>query len=401
MMYDDELNEIVKAALLKKYEQIEERIKKTKPKNTWVHQYVWRKIKTEFGLIRLKIARYYVLKNNKKITFYFSEQLIFFRQNNNICEDLKRKIFEFSQLGMSYRNIQKALNSTISISTISKINQNFRLNNNLENNEKTNYLSLVKAIKPKNIYLEIDDSYQKMREFRGVKKYRNRMIIIHLGYDKNKKIIGKTVICESKKINDYHLNNYGFKTQIERIIKQKYGLDITKKQINLVVIGDGARWIKSLAKLLNANYLLDLFHIKLKAFKVFGFGKYQTKNKKLFAKYTNNGTSFYKKILSLIETNNALKAIKLLTDFMISAENGLLNKVKKKEIWEFIKYLRANLIGLNHFNKYWNIGSRTESFVSHLIKKNTTKKFGIFGQNTFFNKLLATQNSNLSYVFII
>ena len=43
---------------------------------------------------------------------------------------------------------------------------------------------------------------------------------------------------------------------------------------------------------------LDKFHLEKLAFIAFGYGKYNTKNKKMFQNHTINGVTFYKKVMN-------------------------------------------------------------------------------------------------------
>ena len=81
------------------------------------------------------------------------------------------------------------------------------------------------------------------------------------------------------------------------LIKQKIIENYGRLKFDLQVIGDGARWIKGISKLINASYILDKFHLEKLPFIAFGYGKYNTKNNKMFQNHTINGVTFYIKII--------------------------------------------------------------------------------------------------------
>jgi len=106
-----------------------------------------------------------------------------------------------------------------------------------EKQDQYNYKDLVKELNITKLYIEIDDSYQFVKSVFSIKKIRNRMIAIHLGKDKNNHIIGKSIILETKFLNENHLNN----DQIYQIIKRKIIEIYGTKTFKIQVIGDGAR----------------------------------------------------------------------------------------------------------------------------------------------------------------
>ncbi|WP_429978773.1 UPF0236 family transposase-like protein, partial [Mycoplasmopsis bovis] len=68
-----------------------------------------------------------------------------------------------------------------------------------------------------------------------------------------------------------------------------------RKQLNkfnsnkeIIVNGDGARWIKHLANELNASYSLDLFHIKKAINDTVGANKFASKENKIYFKNNIN-----------------------------------------------------------------------------------------------------------------
>jgi len=135
------------------------------------------------------------------------------------------------------------------------------------------------------------------------------------------------------------------------------------------------------------------------AFNAFGYGKYNTLNKKIFQHLTINGLSFYKNIMTFLYQNKIDHSITILQNFIEYYNLSISNK-KINEIFSFIKYVKNNRRGIENYQNKDYIGSRTELFVSHLIKKKTTKKFSFFSLKSFKNILKNTENENLHFIFI-
>lgn len=144
---------------------------------------------------------------------------------------------------------------------------------------------------------------------------------------------------------------------------------------------------------------LDKFHLEKLAFIAFGYGKYNTKNKKMFQNHTINGVTFYKKVMNILYKNNIGLAINCLKNFMINSSTDI-SESKKIEILNFMKYVVANRSGISNYQNDNCFGSRIEAFISHYIKRKTTKKFSLFSHDCFKNILKNQENENLKYIFV-
>ena len=75
---------------------------------------------------------------------------------------------------------------------------------------------MVKSLKISRLYIEAGDSYHYLKNSVSAEKVRNRMVAIHAGKDKNRVIIGKTILLESKFLSQNHLNNYDMSMLIKK-----------------------------------------------------------------------------------------------------------------------------------------------------------------------------------------
>ncbi|WP_283393044.1 hypothetical protein [Photobacterium phosphoreum] len=65
-----------------------------------------------------------------------------------------------------------------------------------------------------------------------------------------------------------------------------------------------------------------------------------------------------------------------------------------------MKYVVANRSGISNYQNDNCFGSRIEAFISHYIKRKTTKKFSLFSHDCFKNILKNQENENLKYIFV-
>ena len=77
---------------------------------------------------------------------------------------------------------------------------------------------------------------------------------------------------------------------------------------------------------------LDKFHLEKLAFIAFGYGKYNTKNKKMFQNHTINGVTFYKKVMNFLYKNNIDLAINCLKNLMINSSSDISESKKNRDI---------------------------------------------------------------------
>ena len=77
---------------------------------------------------------------------------------------------------------------------------------------------------------------------------------------------------------------------------------------------------------------LDTFHLEKLACIAFGYGKYNTKNKKMFQNHTINGVTFYKKVMNFLYKNNIDLAINCLKNLMINSSSDISESKKNRDI---------------------------------------------------------------------
>lgn len=367
--------------------------------NNWIiSRYKRRMLKTIFGIIWVKITMYKYKENGKWKTVMFENEYLKTMKNCNLDKALLNEILQLKG-NFTYKNITKLYpKNTISLASISNIFSKFKPKNDYRKFDDQSQKGNVK-----NVYIEIDDAFFNCKINNKKVNKRVRMIVMHSGKNNKNQVMNKTIIHEIKDKNNY-LDNQKLTLKIQKIAREIYGPDL-----NLIVIGDGAKYMKTLASSLGATFILDKFHLIKNLFSVIGYNQNNTRNKAIFHYFqVSNNQTFYSKIKELIENNqwnlavveleNVIDKLKKITCQLISKE-----KIDKKieEILSLIKYIKSNHLGLEHFNKKFNIGSRTEAFVSHTIKKIIKKKFSLYSLATIKNLLfLANKNDKQNYILL-
>ncbi|VEU76250.1 Uncharacterised protein [Mycoplasmopsis columboralis] len=370
-------------------EEIAFSLSKERKEKRWnIHSRITRKVKTSYGILLLQKIKY--RDKNRKIR-YFDNPVLKIPKYKNICEDLENKVFMLKLDGVSNRSIaQNHLNKAITRQYVSTILNSRKVEN------KVNFTA--ENIIHKNIlYVEVDDTFSYFRDKNNkIVKHRLRTIVCHTGKDKFNNLTNKTVIIQDTIVDKNNSSLHELYFKIRLLIYKHYGDQI--KQI--IFYGDGARYMKGLAKLLNSTYILDLFHLTRKLFMLCGFSKYNTKNKALFIDFLQqNKITLYRFSKLLIIKGKWQQAISLLEEEFAKRKDQI-SSTKIQELKDFYKYLKSNETAIVNYENEFNIGSHTEAFISHYVKKICKRKFAIYGNECFKNLLLMNIKNNENLIFI-
>ncbi|MEA4162630.1 Mbov_0401 family ICE element transposase-like protein [Mycoplasma sp. 4404] len=371
----------------------EYKISSERKQNKWfVHSKVRRKLITEFGILEVFITKYYKFVNGKKIVSQFENDYLRENKRQRVSIQLKEKIVNQYLREFSAKNIVEYFKNTFSKGSV------FLTIKKLRNQIKP-VIHKELAKDKEVVYINADDSFLKTRiQKRTIETQNIRSIMLHLGKDENSKILGKHSILEitpaiGKKNAKKDMKSWSI--YIKDKIKEVYGKDNMK----ILVSGDGAKWIKSLAQHLNADYIIDHYHLMKKGYETL-FCNTKTYKRNLdelrpIEKILNiNFYKTYKQYTDKFELDKSLELVK-----QIQKYNHLLSERKQKELRSLAIYLKNNSIATNKDNKYY-IGSHAETWISHVVKRYTTRKFTIFSIDTLKKIWLFNSNENLSFGFI-
>ncbi|MBN4089695.1 Mbov_0401 family ICE element transposase-like protein [Mycoplasma enhydrae] len=358
-------------------------------KEGWkVKDWIIRRLKHLEGEINVKIRRYY-RKIENRIEYYnvFNTK---FRdeKRKSITLSLKESAYKFFLKGLSYRAIADCF--SISHSTIFnyvKANQQ----NTLKNMQFMNYSQIAKT--KKTIYISVDDTYFKIKENKcHTSKQKARMINFFL-LDENKKPIAKNhLIMMSKPLINTSISSLAKK--ILAIIKNFYS-----SNLRIIITGDGAKWIRTLAKLLDAKQILCKFHLAQKLRVIFNNSKElrMSLNNLKNVLHINLRTYIY----DCIKNHNYLK----IYAFVAKNWNEIyhfLDHNRCKLLYDFAKYIKLNLAGLEEIKNddYLYYGNIAESYVSHLVKSKIKRHFAIYSLNTVIQKIIGPTKNQKNNIII-
>ncbi|WP_434341903.1 UPF0236 family protein [Mycoplasma putrefaciens] len=236
---------------------------------------------------------------------------------------------------------------------------------------KKNYHELEKS--NEQIYIEMDDFYINHQQ-KNNKKMRVREAIFHkVNKTKLDSVINLFFTKNlDEKDNEYNNLNYVF-SNLKEFIKP------IKNDSEIVINGDAARWIQTLAKQLNVNFSLDLFHIKRGLNLTFGTNKFASKaNKKFFNKYySKRFNSSWKDVFEYAIFSEGLDFFKEnYLDFLTQAKRENAPKSIIINARNFYKMIVNNSKWL--FENKQNLSSFTEHFVFNSFKKHIVKQQSLY-----------------------
>lgn len=228
-----------------------------------------------------------------------------------------------------------------------------------------------KILKNKNLFINVDDTYIKLRRNKIVEKMKIRLVAIHQGKDEKNKLINlKTFVFFPELIND---NQSNF---IKTIIKKNY----IGKPKKIIFCSDGAKEFKFISNKNGFLQCLDQWHVLHKLNIVL-----PPKMKNFNGLNIKVRSSIRNKLKKLIKKTNLKKAISILQVLKWKVKNTNLIKL----INEYVKYLKRNCEAINIWSKE-NVSTTTEGFIFHKIKsflgnKNKSFSYDIFKKIISFN----------------
>ncbi|VEU75310.1 Uncharacterised protein (plasmid) [Mycoplasmopsis maculosa] len=232
------------------------------------------------------------------------------------------------------------------------------------------------------IYIHIDDCYDKTRVNKKVIKSNTKIIKINSNID-NKVIY---TYENYTAIDNEKIANISRAKIIIELIKKHYFIDSNTK---LYLLSDGAKYFQNLAKILNATHIYDYFHF-IKKFndifmkRIYIYNKYKKEILKI------NGLSVQKWLkLSLSNKDELLEKLNYLLKLKFSKKSISIT------IKAFINFIKNSCSNYKFYIN--NITAQSESAVS-LYKSFYSKRYSTFSVETIQN-LIKIQASE-KWIFI-
>lgn len=328
----------------------------------------WRTLLTIYGPVTFK-RRIYKYWNNTKYNYVFlTDKKLQIEKYSRVTSHLKFKIYEHIATGKRQRDICDIFSyASLTRTTISNIMKSF----NFLTLSKYSIKSITRIKILKYLYINMDETFIRLRKNNKIKKYRIRLVVFHTGYDyfsstkKRKVLANKRVYFQLLPISK-KINTLKFMKKLRRIAKKFYS---NIENIKVIFGGDGASWIREVSNCWeNSIYILDKFHA-IRYLKQFFLQK-------------NNHLMFqnYKKSKNLFEMGEYHSLIKQLNQIIVNPE-------KEQKLVKIVNYFSNNAIGISNQNLEWNIGVSIESDISHIIKWLLGYGSKAFNYQTFKNML--------------
>ncbi len=312
MLYTSEEKTILINSLIEKIkaedEKFLEKVKQTHDQG--FHSRIKRKLKTEYGKIEIEVNRYWkkvsigdengeVISRKRKV-FYCDTFNNLVKKGKTITNSLIKKIINFCYEVKYGSGISRMLGKVVSVSSVNLI---------LKKIDTTSYLENFKELSAGQNYinLAVDDSFHRIVENKKNYKVKNRMLVLYLG-KKDGKVYGKTNILEVRKVNSAGFNI----EQLAQIVKDVLS-EVYKKNLKIIVYGDGAKWIKNLSKKLDAIYILDKFHLIKKLSDLVSLKNNNSLNRFLFEQ---KFPKLYQKLLDYFEQNQSDKVVLVMLNIL-------------------------------------------------------------------------------------
>lgn len=351
---DINIVEIIK----EKYLELDNQLyKESKLNKTLVFKgYRWKRVVTTNGIIRFKRRIYYNKETKKHI--YLLDQFLNFKKWTNYDSNFLKKLESmFYDSQISFSKIQQLFE--IDNINYSKTNY-WRIVHNLFNYDSKSKFNISNPSNYKYLYINVDDTYLNTIRSRKFTKRCFRVICCHQGKDENNNLINKcllTINIENKS-----------KEEFVEFIKQKLNLIYGNlEQYKIIILSDGALIFKYLSRQLNAQLVLDKFHLFRNIRNCYNF---YSKTKALKDPIANERCKrnyyFYQQIIKSIYMNNWIR-LKIFLNQSLDLEK---EDHKIKEIKRLRSYLFNNWNSISIWNNK-EIYTRclTETYVQSIIKK--------------------------------
>ncbi len=337
------------------------------------------------GKITFKRRKYYKInpQTGKEEYIFPLDKLLGIEKWQRIDNSVKEKILSFIGKKKTYQDILDTMEHVkICIKTISNIMKNAKT-------DKEYYLNKTdKKIKiPHTLYIQIDGTFLKMWNENkiGKEKIKKHSIFstVYTGFDKAKStkkrpvIENKLGVIELDNIPEYIRKNSKLTNFVSKLLILIISYYDINDNIEIMVLGDGAPWIKNIAKFIQeyfpknkVHYTIDKFHLTSRFKKLYPYQSKNKQNKEIYHQavdYFFNAK--YEKLLECLENSTSF-----------------IKEAKMKFLKETIRLIKNNEEGVRNQTLWNNIGCHIEGDISHYCKGILVKK-ATYHEKTLKNKL--------------
>lgn len=362
-----------------------------KQENWKLHSHFQRKLILENGVLILNLRRYWKFDENHQRIYKNIDYQSFLTKNRNVNVDisLQQRILA-TYLKDSVSSRQLALNYKVSASTVINIvHKNFDLLKT--KNKLVDYRNQIQS-ENKIIYIAVDDAYFNTKIDKcKIQKCKSRMLNFFMLNKAKKPICKNHLIFLGKPKLNKTLQELAI--NVKNIIEKYYGM----RNYQIIITGDGAKWIKILSKLLKAKYILCKFHL-FSRFRTIFTDSFKLKQELLNLEM-QIGFNLKQELYDLLWNCRYKEIYDLLISYW-STICRCFNDKRLRLLIDFANYLHSNMRGLYDLmltdDEYY--GNIAESYVSHLVKSKINKHYSIWSVSVAAMKIL--QNTENCGIFI-
>ncbi|MGL5268343.1 MAG: Mbov_0401 family ICE element transposase-like protein [Spiroplasma sp.] len=336
-----------------------------------------RTIITIYGPITFK-RRVYKYWNKTKYHYVFlADKNLQIEKYSRVTSHLKFKILEQIATGKRQRDICDMFAFvSLTRATISNIINSFNFQNSFEELAK----NIVRIKIPKYLYVNMDETFIRLRKNNKMQKYRIRLVTFHTGYNQNLST-EKRKVLDNKRVYfkilpiSMKINTAKFMNVLKEFARKFY---FNIDDIKVIIGGDGAPWIREAYNYWsNATYVLDKFHA-VRYLKQICF---------------DSKTQIYQKNKKTFEMGKSSELINQLRQLIVKSE-------KEQKLVKIINYFAKNILGIENQSLEENIGVNVEGDISHVVKWLLGYGSKAFNYQSFENMLFlkVTEINQLNFI---
>lgn len=354
------------------------------------HRYIYkgyrkRRFYLENLVLDLQVKFYWDVKNKKY--FYPIYEKYGLELRRRYSEDLRREIARSVIIdNASYRSVMNLNNGRkISLSTVQRWVLEFT--DRFSYAPKNTNFNLTKY---DNIFICIDDTFRSLKCKSKLEKYRFRVIHFYQKLDDYRDENSIDICLVFKCNDDSNLCMERTKQAINGVLNNCY--DHRNLKQKLIVCGDGARYIDTIAQELNAIQILDKFHCFQNIRNVFNF---RNCDRNLYTDEAIRMNNFKKEMYSLIARNVSKHNFKLVYELLEKSAPNFNQVTKQRDVLRLLKYIKRHEQNIRNWNLFSFNPTQTETHIQKIVKW----RFGAVGKlysYDIFVKLL-TKNCLVFY----
>ncbi|WP_373439629.1 Mbov_0401 family ICE element transposase-like protein [Metamycoplasma equirhinis] len=394
------MTDILEEVLKDKLKQIDLEFfnSKERIKNGWI-VHSKRLIHKKLNDFEVKLQTFYYTKfdENGKQVFYnhILETAFQDDKKSTITKKLWKTIWFNSINNISFRRQSKQLNISFqSVARIWKTQKEEWLKNANEKSKLVDWHKNIENNKIDTIFISVDDTFLNSKiKGKNISKLKFRCLNFFVKNNEKKQVEMQNHLVFLSETQERKDGINKLASYIKLVINQFY----SEKKMKIVILGDGATWIKNLVKILKAKYILCRFHLAQKISVIFN---HSIALKMQMNKFKELYHFDFRQIFFYLYTENRYLELLVLMENWFQEIRELFSSERYKHYVNLYYYIKNNLDGLTEIKKTDQnfIGNNAESYISHLVKSKLKQAWSVFSKSSIIVKIME-QNDNISVIY--